>query len=152
MLRDVNTQILHWLQTSLTNASLIGFSVSSFTSLDETGKSFLPLHQVFVCRTYILPQLYQFWTQLQSEICHKEPYQQANIGGLRLWLPKLQAEDQEVRKIREQGLKEGWKENADRVLCHQGLLFVPEIIQTELINRHHDDPLVTTLVSKRLGN
>ncbi len=29
----------------------------------------------------------------------------------------------------------------DGVLCHQGLLYMPEIVRTELINRYHDDPL-----------
>ncbi len=28
-----------------------------------------------------------------------------------------------------------------RVLCHQGLPYVPEIVKTELISKHHDDPL-----------
>ena len=32
-------------------------------------------------------------------------------------------------------------EEIDGVLQHQGLLFVPEAIQTKLISRHHDDPL-----------
>ncbi len=31
--------------------------------------------------------------------------------------------------------------NADGVLYHQGLLYVPEIFRTELISRHHDDLL-----------
>ncbi len=38
-------------------------------------------------------------------------------------------------------MKDGWEENADKVLYHQGLLYVPEIVKTELISRHHDDPL-----------
>ncbi len=29
----------------------------------------------------------------------------------------------------------------DGVLCHQDLPYVPEIVRTELISRHHDDPL-----------
>ncbi len=37
---------------------------------------------------------------------------------------------------------DGWGENADRILCHQGLPYVPEIIRIELISRHHDDSLV----------
>ncbi len=55
-------------------------------------------------------------------------------------LPELQAEDQEAWRIREQGLKKGWEEIKE-VLYHQGLLYVPEIVRTELISRHHDDPL-----------
>ena len=34
----------------------------------------------------------------------------------------------------------GYKE-LDRILYHQGLLFVPEAIQIEIISRHHNDPL-----------
>ncbi len=67
------------------------------------------------------------------------PYR-ASSGGMRLRLPKLQAEDQVTREVRQQGLKEGWEE-VDGVLHHQGLPYVPEVIRTELISRHHDDPL-----------
>ena len=42
--------------------------------------------------------------------------------------------------MRTEELKEGW-EDIDGVLHHQGLPYVPEIICTELISRHHDDPL-----------
>ncbi len=38
-------------------------------------------------------------------------------------------------------MKDGWEEDADRVLHHQGLFYVPEVIRTELISRQHDDPL-----------
>ena len=31
----------------------------------------------------------------------------------------------------------------DIIFYHQGLLFVPKTIWTELISRHHDDPLVS---------
>ena len=43
-----NTRILHCLQSSLTNASLSGLNTSA---------KLLLLHQVLICRTYILPQL-----------------------------------------------------------------------------------------------
>ena len=59
---------------------------------------------------------------------------------MRLWLAELQESNKESRKIREKGLKEGYKE-VDRVLHHQGLLFIPEIIQTELISYYHNDSL-----------
>ena len=55
-------------------------------------------------------------------------------------LPELQAEDQAAREIRQQGLKEGWAE-VEGVLHFQGLPYLPEIIRTEIISRHHDDPL-----------
>ncbi len=50
-------------------------------------------------------------------------------------------EDQEAWRIREQGLKKGWEE-IEEVLHHQGLPYVPEIVRTKLISRHHDDLLV----------
>ncbi len=49
-------------------------------------------------------------------------------------------EDQEAWRIREQGLKEGWEEIKE-VLHYQGLPYMPEIVRTELISRHHDNPL-----------
>ncbi len=70
----------------------------------------------------------------------RRAHQQASIGGLKLRLPEQQAEDQEARKIREQGLKEGWEE-IEEVLPHQGLPYMSEIVRTKLISRHHNDPL-----------
>ena len=46
-----------------------------------------------------------------------------------------------TERIREQGLKNSWKEDDNRVLYHQGLLYVPEVIRTKLISSNHDDPL-----------
>ena len=58
-----------------------------------------------------------------------------------LRLAELQESDEEARKIRAtRELQEGW-ENSDGVLHHQGQLFVPEIIWTELISCHHNDLL-----------
>ena len=58
---------------------------------------------------------------------------------MRLRLAELQESDEEVRRIRTEGLNEYKK--LDGVLYHQGLPFVPEIIQTKLISWHYDDPL-----------
>ena len=65
-----NSQIFYCLQISLTNASLANFSlfVSSY------------LHQVFICKTYILPQLQQFWKSLQEELAQKRPYIIGNMS------------------------------------------------------------------------
>ena len=63
------------------------------------------------------------------------------IGDLRLQLPELQIEDQVARDIREKGLKEGWEE-INRVLRREGFPYLPEIIRTEIISRHYNDPLV----------
>ena len=49
-------------------------------------------------------------------------------------------EDQVTREIREKGWKEGW-EKIDGVLHCKGLLYLPEIIRTEIISKHHDDLL-----------
>lgn len=64
---------------------------------------------------------------------------------MRLRLPELQAEDQQAQKINseKQGIElttEGL-EDIDGVLHHQGLPYVPGIIRTELISKHHDNPL-----------
>ena len=88
----------------------------------------------------MLPRLRQFWDTFQTELADENPYK-ASIGGMRLRLPELQESDDEVQRIRAtRELQEGYKE-VDRVLHHQGLPLIPEIIWTELISRHHDDPL-----------
>ena len=46
----------------------------------------------------------------------------------------------EAQKIRAIRLQEGWEEVAG-VLHYQGLLYVSEIIRTEVISCHHNDPL-----------
>ena len=45
-----------------------------------------------------------------------------------------------TREIRQQSLKESWIE-VYGVLHYHGLPYLPEIIKTEIISRHHDDPL-----------
>lgn len=62
-----------------------------------------------------------------------------------MWLSELQVEDIHTQKIQaesgdKQSLKKGWKD-VDRVLYQEGLLYIPEIVRTKLISRHHDDPL-----------
>ena len=88
----------------------------------------------------MLPQLRHFWDTFRTELANENPYT-ASIGGMRLRLAELQESDDEARKLRAtEELQEGWTD-IDGVLHHQGLSFVPEIIRTELISRHHDDPL-----------
>ena len=131
-LRAENGRIFHCLQNSLTNASLAGLSLPS--SLPSH------LHQVFICGTYVLSQLRHFWDGLRKKLASEGPYK-ASIGGMRLRLQELQGEDEQARKLKaEQPVKDGWQD-IDGVLHHQGLPYVPEIIRTELISRHHDDPL-----------
>ncbi len=135
-LRDENSQILHRLQTSLIRNNIACLSLSGQTSAADLS----PLYQVLIYGTHVLSCFCQFLTRLRVELAHEGPYQLI-VGGLRLRLPELQAEDHEAWKVREQGLKDGWEEYADGVLCHQGLPYVSEVIRTELISRHHDDPL-----------
>ena len=60
---------------------------------------------------------------------------------MRLRLQELQNKDDHARRLRaEQLVKDDWQD-IDGVLHYQGLPYVPEIIRTELISRHHDDPL-----------
>ena len=86
-----NGRIFHCLKNLLTNASLAGLSLSSSSSLPSH------LHQVFICVTYVLPQLRQFWQDLQKKLAQKEPY---IVGGMRLRLKELQAEDEQAWKTR----------------------------------------------------
>ena len=99
---------------------------------------FLPshLHQVLICGTYVLPQLWQFWQGLQKKQAPEKPYV---VGGLRLRLQKLQAKDKQAQKTKAK-YSEGW-DNIDGVLHYQGLPYVSKIIRTELISRYHDNPL-----------
>ena len=76
---------------------------------------------------------------MKGELADEQPYW-ASIGGMRLRLPELQAEDQVAREIKEKGLKEGWEE-IDRVLHRKGRPYLLEIIRTKIISRHHNDPL-----------
>ena len=130
-LQDKNVKILHRLQSSLTNASFS--SVSTSVKLSS-------LHQVFIYGTYVLPQLQQFWDNIRGELANEGPYK-VNIGGMRLRLSELQESDPEAQELKsKEHLPDGW-EDIDGVLHHQGLPFVPEAIRTEIISRHHDDPL-----------
>ena len=115
------------MQSLLTSATLSGLSTLSSLS---------PLHQVFICGTHALPQLHQFWSTFQSELANKGPYK-VSIGSMRLRLQELHESDFEDQELR---TKDGYRD-IDGVLHHQGLPFVSETIRTELISRHHDNPL-----------
>ena len=97
------------------------------------------LHQVFICGIYVLPQLRQFWDGLRGELASEDLYT-VSINGMRLRLQELQDGDKHARKLRVGQLAKDWQD-IDGVLHHQGLPYVPEIIQAELISRHHDDQL-----------
>ena len=58
---------------------------------------------------------------------------------MRLKLHKLQAKDKQARKTKAEHSK-NW-DNIDGMLHYQDLSYVPEIIQTKFISRHHNDAL-----------
>ena len=73
-LRTENTQILHRLQSLLTNASLSGLSLSGHSTGSQVKAANLsPLHQVLICGTYVLPRLCQFWEKLCRKLLAKGP-------------------------------------------------------------------------------
>ena len=130
-LRSENVKILHRLQSSLSNASLSGLSTSAELST---------LHRVLICGTHVLPQLCQFWDTFRAKLGAEGPYQ-VSIGAMRLRLSKLQENNDKAKLLRSSAdLPEGW-ENVEGVLQYQGLLYVPEIIRSEVISCHHNNLL-----------
>ena len=59
---------------------------------------------------------------------------------MNLQLPELQDNNKEAKVLRAGGLPEGWKE-VKGVFQYQRLPYVPEIIRSEMISRHYNDPL-----------
>ena len=60
---------------------------------------------------------------------------------MRLRLPELQENDKDAKAIKGLvGLPEDWK-NFEGVLQYWGLLYMLEIIHSEVIHYHYDDPL-----------
>ena len=59
---------------------------------------------------------------------------------MRLKLAKLQKSDKKTQKVR----AKGWDryKTVNKVLYYQGLSFIFKIIQTKLINLHHNNSLV----------
>ena len=101
-----NTQILHPLQSLLTNATLSGLSI--LTSL-------LPPYQVIICGTHAFSQLRRLWNLLGIKLINERLYL-ASIGSMRPRLQELQKTDSEAQKLRHQG-QEDYKE-VDGVLHH----------------------------------
>ena len=60
---------------------------------------------------------------------------------MNLQLSGLQDNNKEAKMLRAGGLPEGW-EDVEGVLQYQGLSYMPEIICSKVISRHHDDSLV----------
>ena len=122
-------KILERLQSSLTNARTSSTPPAYVASLK---------HIIF-CGTHASSDLCQSRKTFRQELAVEGPYK-ASIRGMRLRLVELQAEDGQARKIRAEKLGRNW-EDSDRIFYYQGLPYIPEIIKTELISRHHDDPL-----------
>ena len=57
-------------------------------------------------------------------------------------LPKLKNNDKEAKKLRSEGLPKDW-EDIEQVLYFQGFPYVPKVICSELISRHHDNLLAS---------
>ena len=129
-LQAENVKILYRLQSSLTNTCLSGLMLFK--------PNLSSLHQVFVCRTLVLPQFNQFWDSLRSDIAQEGFY--ASIGGMNLQLHKLQDNDKESKVLRAGGLSEGWEKVKD-VLQYWELPYVPEIIRSKMISCYYDNPL-----------
>lgn len=60
---------------------------------------------------------------------------------MRQRLSKLQKNNKKARKLRSKKLPENLKDIKE-VLYYQGFFYIPKIIYSELISRHHDNPLV----------
>ena len=60
---------------------------------------------------------------------------------MRMRLSELQDDDKEAKKLRSKGLPEHWKD-IKQVLHYQDLFHVSKVICSELISRHHNNPLV----------
>ena len=129
ILQAENTRILQRLQFLLTNACVSSTFLTHVVSLKY----------VIICETHIFPNLFQSWEMFRQELVTESP-NQASIRSMRLRLVELQAEDGQAQKIRVEKLGRNW-EDSDRILHHQGLLYISEIIRTELISRHYDEPL-----------
>ncbi len=130
ILQAENTKILHQLQSLLAKVSGLGVLGMSIP---------YPLHQVLICKIAVLSQLHQFWDIIQSKLVDKGPYI-LSIGGMRMRLSELQDDDKNAKKLSSEGLPEGW-ENIEQVLYYQGLPYIPKVICSKLISRHHNDPL-----------
>ena len=61
-----------------------------------------------------------------------------NIEDMKIRLPELQDDNKAAKKLRSKRLPKGL-EDIKQVLYHQGFLYIPKVIYSELINKHHKD-------------
>lgn len=91
---------------------------------------------MLICGTRALPQLCKLKDKLQGELAAD------CIGGIRLRLQELQAEDEQAQKIRAEMRSDELKQRTSTGFCIiKECPHVSEIIRTELIGSHHDDSL-----------
>ncbi len=95
-----------------------------------------PLYQVLICGTVLLLQFWLFWETNQNELANEGPHT-VSIGGMRIRLPQLEDNNKEAKKLRLEGLLEGW-EDIEQVFYYQSLSYVPKVIRSKLISRHHN--------------
>ena len=108
----------------------------SISGLNTTFLCLLPQHQVFIYKTYALSQLRHFWSILQTKLAIEQTYE-TNIGSMRLRLQALQKANCQAQELMQQKAN-GYKK-IDNIFHYQSLLFLPKVIQTKLISRHHND-------------
>ena len=61
---------------------------------------------------------------------------------MRLWVSEMQETDEEAKFHRGSAdLPEGW-EDVEEVLQYQRLPYIPEVIRSEVISCHHNDPVI----------
>ena len=89
----------------------------------------------------MLFQLKKFGNLFQSKLLSKSLYT-ASIDGMKLRMQDLWEKNEQAWKFRLDQLgKDNWKD-INGILHYQGLSYVTEIIQTELISRHHNNSWV----------
>ena len=69
---------------------------------------------------------------------------------MRLRFQELQGKDKQAQKFRAEQLVKDGQEDINSMLHYQGLLYIPKIIWTELISRHHNNPLAGYFGNKKL--
>ena len=97
------------------------------------------MKHVIICKTHALLDLYQSLETFRQELAAEGSYK-TSIKEMRLRLVELQTKNGQARKIRVEKLGRNW-EDSNRILNHKDLPYIPEIIKTKRINKHHDDPL-----------
>ena len=155
-----NRQILHRLQDSLLLNEPV--TIRACKALSQPKKprerDYSQVYrkmmlEVIICGTAVVPDLVKSWAVIRAVVAEEGPY--TAIGSLLPRLPELLAEDKGAQAVRKRlatsevnafsGVSgEPWKESGD-VLYYEGKPYIPETLRTEIMARHHDDPLAGPL-------